>query len=307
MFLIGALALDFLPAPVGAHSHSRFAGRLLPGSQSGIFSDLRGRFLRSDSRGSILRHESHRQPSLDGADLSLVVDASPDQLVVTGSNITYTITVTNEGPVASGAFTVVDELPQETTFVSCQVIGGGLCGGDGNHRTVAFNTLEADAAATIMLVATVTCTITNGVEIDNTPEIQLSAPDPEADQNESETVIITASNPPPVITPIVPSTSSLWPSNHKLVNVSLDYRVTDNCGPLSTKLSVSSNEPVNGTGDGDTSPNWEIVNEHLVRLRAERSGNGNGRVYTIGVTVTDSAGQSSSQTTTVRVPKDQKK
>ena len=47
--------------------------------------------------------------------------------------------------------------------------------------------------------------------------------------------------------------------------------------------------------DGNTAPDWEIVDSHHVRLRAERSGRGNGRVYTITITCTDGSGNSTQQ------------
>jgi hypothetical protein len=59
---------------------------------------------------------------------------------------------------------------------------------------------------------------------------------------------------------------------------------------------------VDGTGDGDTSPDWEVIDVNHVLLRAERAGNGSGRIYTITLTVTDSAGSSSSSSVIVRVP-----
>jgi len=65
---------------------------------------------------------------------------------------------------------------------------------------------------------------------------------------------------------------------------------------------VTSNEPVNGTDDGDTAPDWQIVNNHLVRLRAERSGIGTGRIYTITVRCTDQYGNHTFKTVLVTVP-----
>ena len=65
---------------------------------------------------------------------------------------------------------------------------------------------------------------------------------------------------------------------------------------------VSSNEPVNCTGDGDTGPDWTIAGAHGVSLRAERAGNGSGRTYTITITAKDAAGNTSTGTTTVAVP-----
>jgi hypothetical protein len=91
------------------------------------------------------------------------------------------------------------------------------------------------------------------------------------------------------------------------VEVTIDYTVTDPC-PNTCVLTVASNEPINGTGDGNTSPDWEVIDAHHVRLRAERAGGGTGRVYTITITCTnDSNKESSIQTVTVLVPHDQGK
>ena len=113
-------------------------------------------------------------------------------------------------------------------------------------------------------------------------------------------------NTPPTITGVSADPSVLWPPNHRLVNVTISYDVTDNCPlpPGSCTLSVTSNEPVNGTGDGDTSPDWIVLDDHHVLLRAERAGNGNGRIYTITITCVDSGGNSSSEQVEVMVPHD---
>jgi hypothetical protein len=85
-------------------------------------------------------------------------------------------------------------------------------------------------------------------------------------------------------------------------DVTVSYTATDNCsGVVTTSLSVTSNEDANGKGDGNTSSDWEIKNEHEVKLRAERSGNGTGRIYTITITATDAAGNSSSRPVNVYV------
>ena len=64
---------------------------------------------------------------------------------------------------------------------------------------------------------------------------------------------------------------------------------------------MSSNEAVNGSGDGNTSTDWQVVDAHHVQLRAERSGNGDGRIYTITLTCTDAAGNKTVRTATVMV------
>ncbi len=112
-------------------------------------------------------------------------------------------------------------------------------------------------------------------------------------------------NTPPVISGGSVDKPSLWPPNHKMVDVTVNYSATDNCGSVTNVLRVASNEPINGLGDGDTSPDWEVRDAHHVRLRAERSGRSAGRVYTITITSTDSSGNSSSKQVFVKVPHDQ--
>ena len=206
----------------------------------------------------------------------------------------------------ASAFVVIDELPAETTFVSCRSNAGGICGGSGTTRSIAFPALAAGAAATITIIANVNCAVPDGTDIVNTGEIHPSEPDPDADEVDNESVLVTVLNPAPRITNVSANPSALWPPNHKLENVAVAYRIEDNCGPVTVKLNVTSNEPVNATGDGNTAPDWEVVNDHLVRLRAERAGNGTGRIYTIAITATDSAGQSATATVPVSVPHDKR-
>ena len=105
--------------------------------------------------------------------------------------------------------------------------------------------------------------------------------------------------PAPIINDAAPTPKMLWPPNHKMVDVTIDYTVTDPC-PNTCVLTVSSDEPVNGTGDGDTAPDWEVIDAHHVRLRAERAGNSNGRIYSIDITCTNDTNKLST-TKTVKV------
>jgi hypothetical protein len=113
----------------------------------------------------------------------------------------------------------------------------------------------------------------------------------------------------PVIQSVAADPNILWSPNHKMVQIAVSAAATDNCDstPVCSITGVSSNEPVNGLGDGDTSPDWMITGNLTVDLRAERSGMGNGRIYTLTVTCTDACGNSSVGSTTVAVPNNQKK
>jgi len=98
---------------------------------------------------------------------------------------------------------------------------------------------------------------------------------------------------------------SLWPPEHQMVPIAVSYSTADNCNALTCTLSVTSNEPINGLGDGDTAPDWSITDAHNLLLRSERSGKGSGRVYTIRIDCVDAAGNHTIKTVTVNVPKSQ--
>jgi hypothetical protein len=108
---------------------------------------------------------------------------------------------------------------------------------------------------------------------------------------------------------VVATPASLWPPNHKLTPVTFTVDVTDICdaAPACQVIDVASNEPVNGKGDGNTTPDWQIVDDLLVELRAERSGPGSGRIYTLTVRCTDDSGNSALTTVEVPVAHDQRK
>ena len=87
--------------------------------------------------------------------------------------------------------------------------------------------------------------------------------------------------------------------------MTIDYTVTQPC-PNTCVLSVSSSEPINGIGDGNTSPDWQVIDAHHVLLRAERSGPGNGRLYRVNITCTNDLNQeTSSKSVLILVPHDQ--
>jgi hypothetical protein len=93
-----------------------------------------------------------------------------------------------------------------------------------------------------------------------------------------------------------------------MVPVTIAYTAAETCGPVTTTLSVTSDEPVTGSVlhqglAGLTSPDWQLVGSNQVLLRAERSLRGDGRVYTIQITATDAAGGRSTHLVTVTVPR----
>lgn len=103
---------------------------------------------------------------------------------------------------------------------------------------------------------------------------------------------------------------TLWPPNHKMVDVGLSFAAFDVCdaSSLAVEVTVTSDEdPLNAGGAGG--PNHcpdAVVDGDTVLLRAERSGSGDGRVYEITISATDNCGNVGICTTSVGVPKSQK-
>ncbi len=110
---------------------------------------------------------------------------------------------------------------------------------------------------------------------------------------------------PPRILSLVASPSVLGAPNHKMVNVAVVANVVDDFDPKPTVriISVESNEPANGKGDGNTGIDCVITGPLSLQLRAERAGNSKGRVYTLTVEVVDTSGNRSTGVVTVTCPK----
>ncbi|MES1222375.1 MAG: CHRD domain-containing protein, partial [Bacteroidota bacterium] len=109
---------------------------------------------------------------------------------------------------------------------------------------------------------------------------------------------------PPVIHDLDASSHVLWPPNHKMKDVTVNYTSTDNCpGPIDCEMTVTTNEE-QVQGSGNTSNDWVLINDHLIKLRAERAGKGFGRTYNIVVSCTDQYGNTGKDSITVFVPHD---
>ncbi|HET7340796.1 MAG TPA: DUF6351 family protein [Methylomirabilota bacterium] len=106
---------------------------------------------------------------------------------------------------------------------------------------------------------------------------------------------------PPTISDLTASPSSLWPPNHKLVAVSVAPAVTDACGATSCRI-VSI-----GVNESAVPSDWQITGPLTANLRAERSGSGGDRTYTLAVQCLDGSGNSAQRSVAVTVPHDQGK
>ncbi|MFW6063287.1 MAG: ExeM/NucH family extracellular endonuclease, partial [Chloroflexota bacterium] len=112
-----------------------------------------------------------------------------------------------------------------------------------------------------------------------------------------------ALNGSPVCEAAAPSLTSLWPPNHKFVDIDI-LDVTDPDGdPITITIdSIFQDEAVDAEDSGNTAPDGMGIGAGTAQVRAERVGTANGRVYYITFTATDGQGGSCSGTVEVGVP-----
>jgi len=97
------------------------------------------------------------------------------------------------------------------------------------------------------------------------------------------------------------SPNQLWPASHKYVTVEATFNASDDTASV-TLVSATSNEPDNGLGDSDAANDILVVDNDTLQLRAERAGNGAGRIYTLTYQATNTCGATVTATATVTVP-----
>jgi hypothetical protein len=99
----------------------------------------------------------------------------------------------------------------------------------------------------------------------------------------------------------------LWPPSHKMVKITPTWTVSDNCDamPGVSLVSISINES-NTKGNGRTDDDFKIGDNGSIYLRAERSGKGGDRIYTITYRAVDDSGNATESSATVMVPHDRR-
>ncbi|MCH8084188.1 MAG: hypothetical protein IH885_08120, partial [Myxococcales bacterium] len=104
----------------------------------------------------------------------------------------------------------------------------------------------------------------------------------------------------------------LWPPDHSMQEIEVRVRIKDHCSGKDDfdveLIEAKSSEPDNSTGDGNTTNDIQGADigsdDRNVRLRAERKGNGNGRIYTLTYRITDGNGNETDAEAIVHVPHD---
>ncbi len=173
------------------------------------------------------------------ADVSITKTDSPDP-VNAGSNLTYTITVTNAGPSSASTVTLVDTLPPGTTFVSLASPGGWSCTMPAVGGTGAINCSIASlgvTSAVFTLVVNVDASVATGTVLSNTSTVTSTTSDPNTG-NESAIATTTVATSADLL---LSKTDSPDPVN---AGSNLSYQITlTNAGP-SNAANASFSDPL---------------------------------------------------------------
>jgi hypothetical protein len=105
----------------------------------------------------------------------------------------------------------------------------------------------------------------------------------------------------------LPDALCLWPPNHPRIRFELGTDIlasaADDCDPAPQVriVAVTSNQPPGAPGSGHTADDVTF-SDHAVCVRAERSGPGGDRVYTVTVEATDATGNATRKDMRITVP-----
>jgi len=245
--------------------------------------------------------------ALNTADLS--ISQSAPATVEVGNNFNLTLATANNGPNPALAVRVGGSLPPVTVRDS-----GGCVENPAGTLTCDLGAMLFGVQRQVgLLLGTDGRVCSNGlpqpmvITATAANVARFAGPDPNPADNTSSITVTPVDTTPPVIDSVTADPSQLWPPNHTMVPVTVSVHTTDLCdtAPACRITGVTANEAINGPGDGNTSPDWVIIGNLVVNLRAERSGSGSGREYTVTTECKDASGNAASAQVKVLVPHSQ--
>jgi hypothetical protein len=130
----------------------------------------------------------------------------------------------------------------------------------------------------------------------------------ECDNSSSCVQTITVVDTPPPEFEFSVTPAVLWPPSHKMVLITPSWTVSDKCdaSPEVSLVGIVMNEGGDIIGAGHTTDDIQIGDDGSIYLRAERSGTGDNRVYTITYQAVDDCGNAAVRSATVTVPHDRR-
>ena len=167
-------------------------------------------------------------------------------------------------------------------------------------RAIHVSFTGAQTGATVISGASGSLT----VSAEGTTRVTYFAIDKAGNVETAHSLVLNIDKTPPSISGM-PSDCSMWPPNHKMVDVAPAVSADDALsGVAAFDVAGESNEP-----PSNKEPDVVITGSGLgprdIQLRAERSGGGNGRVYTLTATATDEADNVATVHATCTVAHDQ--
>ena len=278
----------------------RYAFRLMPGTYAATANATN--FTSDTATGLVvgnaatLIHDFSLAPYV--ADLSL--SASAPAGAIAGGAISYAFTAGNVGSAPAANAVVTHTLAPQTAFSSLVAPLGWTCikpaAGSGGTVSCSKASMAVGETAAFGITAVIICpyaapTVT-AAALASTSSVEPNT------SNNTASFTSTVTTPTPTISGVSVSNNQLWPPNHKMIDVQVNYTVTNlSCSTATTSLSVSGND---GVGPAD----FKIVDAHHVLLAAERSGAGAGRTYVITITARNDT-KTVTSTVTVSVAHDQ--
>ena len=264
--------------------------------------------------------------TLQGANLAKATFTAPSNLAA-DTTYTFKLTVTDNAGAFSSA--TISVLVKHVNQPPIAVIAGGNTGQTVNSsQTVTLDggkSYDPDGGKISSYLwtqtsgQTVTLTGANTdvasfkapvVNKDTTLSFKLTVTDNDGGASSSTTTNIIVKQSAPVCSTATPSTFVIWPPDHKFVSITIQNVKDPDGDPVTTTITkIMQDEPVNSAGSGNTSPDGSGVGTSTAHVRAEREGNGDGRVYPIYFTASDGKAASDSGTCNgqilVSVPHDQ--
>jgi uncharacterized repeat protein (TIGR01451 family) len=213
------------------------------------------------------------------ADLSIVKTDSSDPVAV-GTPLTYTLTVTNDGPNNAQNVVVSDTLPASVTFQSATA-SQGACALDGRVVLCDLGTLSSGATATvdITVVPTAEGTVTNSASVSS----DTADPDPTDNSDTEQTDVGPGTAPSADV--FVTKTDSVDPAT---VGVPVTYTLTvGNDGPdAATGVTVTDTLPSSFTFVSATPSQGSCTNTGPVFVSCDLGTLASGATATVDITAT---------------------
>jgi hypothetical protein len=183
------------------------------------------------------------------------------------------------------------------TNVTVTLIASDNVGGSG-VKQVGYSLSGAQIGSAVVAGASASVLVTG----EGTTTISYFASDNAGNAESPKTLTIKIDKTPPAIVGL-PGDCSLWPPNHRMIQVATVSANDALSGLASLEVSATSNETPNA-GEVDILISGSRVEPRTIWLRSDRLGQGTGRVYAITALATDLAGNIKTATATCLVPHD---